>query len=69
MADQLRGRDLRQERLRAKLSQAQLAERMGVHKSLISAAETELTGEYPSPEWAARFVVACVQAQNVASAA
>lgn len=64
MSERLRGRDLRIERVRAGLSQTDIATLLGVHKSLISAVETESVGEYPSPEFAERYVVAVENAAN-----
>jgi transcriptional regulator with XRE-family HTH domain len=64
MVDRLRGRDLRIERVRAGLSQAQMASLLGVHKSVISNIETETVGEFPSPEFAERYVVACDNAAD-----
>lgn len=59
MARRMRGRDLRQERRRYGLSQAELADELRIHKSLVSATETEAAGEYPSPEFVQRWVAAC----------
>jgi transcriptional regulator with XRE-family HTH domain len=64
MTERFRGRDLRIERVRAGLSQAQMASLLGVHKSVISNIETETAGEYPSPEFVERYVVACENAAN-----
>ena len=41
MADHLRGRDIRQARIRAKVTQTVLAEALGMHRSLLSAIENE----------------------------
>jgi len=61
MSKRLRGRDLRVERRRTGLSQAQLAAALGVHQSLISAVEREALGEYPDAQFAERFLAACEQ--------
>lgn len=55
----LRGRDLRLMRIRAGLSQNELAQALGVHKSLISIAELEQLGEFAAPDFAERYVAAC----------
>ena len=64
MNNRLRGRDLRQERRRAGLSQAEIAALLGVQRLVISGVETEASGEYPSPEFVERYVVACENAAN-----
>ncbi|CAB4166888.1 HTH_XRE domain containing protein [uncultured Caudovirales phage] len=64
--DTLRGRDLRQERLKADLTQEQLAAELKIHKSLVSATETEKTGELQDPAFAERWIQAC---QRLAGAA
>ena len=55
----MRGRDLRLLRMRAGLSQNELAQALGVHKSLISITELEQLGEFAAPEFADRYVAAC----------
>lgn len=55
----VRGRDVRMWRIRAGLSQIELAKRLEVHQALISAMETETLGEIVSPDFAERVLVAC----------
>lgn len=66
MPDPVRGRDLHIHRRRARLSQKQLADLIGVHHSLISAAETESIAEFVSPDFARRYVEACEQTAGAA---
>lgn len=66
MSDTMRGRDLRVHRMKAGLTQNQLADRLGLHRSIVSAAETESVGEFVSEDFANRYLEACGQTAGAA---
>lgn len=66
---ELRGRDLRVHRIRAGLTQKQLADRMNLHPTVLSAAETEAIAEVISEDFASKYIAACAAAPVAAGAA
>ena len=59
MAKRIRGRDLRQARISAGLTLAQVAVALGTNRAALGDVENETFSEFPSPEFAQRYIVAC----------